>query len=146
MLINKKKYQFTHLTKYAYHDESIHKKIGDQYQVCPGIKNRKLVDGSHKCHHKNCVNPNHIVFESHGRNLARDSCKNKCLGHGSAPQCILDTEDQPVLPQIEGAYIRHGRIVNNCTEFKPQPHPGQLEITFKLVVPFNATNLEWPFK
>lgn len=45
---------------------------------------------SHLCHNHRCVNPDHLVFESHEANCSRMTCKlqNLCT-RGHAPPCIF---------------------------------------------------------
>ena len=49
-----------------------------------------LMDVSHLCHEKLCINPDHLVFERHSENMSRDACfrLGSCTTKHS-PSCIL---------------------------------------------------------
>lgn len=49
-----------------------------------------LLELSHLCHNKWCVNPSHVVRETHTANCARTQCKRhcKCKEDGRQPNCI----------------------------------------------------------
>jgi len=50
-------------------------------------------DVSHRCHQKLCINWTHLTYESHSKNLMRNSCKKqgRCLGHHGGKPCIFGT-------------------------------------------------------
>ncbi len=45
------------------------------YSIMPGTA-RCSVDLSHLCHHKDCMNAHHLLFESHFANMSRNACQN----------------------------------------------------------------------
>ena len=49
-----------------------------------------LMDVSHLCHEKLCINPDHLVFERHSENMSCDACfrLGSCTTKHS-PSCIL---------------------------------------------------------
>ena len=49
-----------------------------------------LMDISHRCHEKLCINPDHLVLEPHSQNMLRDACfrRGSCTMEHSPP-CIL---------------------------------------------------------
>lgn len=63
------------------------------YMEIPRIDdNNNLLECSHLCHLKTCINPAHIVLEAHESNQGRITCKiqNKChLGNHNPPSCLL---------------------------------------------------------
>ena len=51
---------------------------------------RDSVECSHLCHHKLCVNPQHLVLESHSVNQERNHCQSQGLCSKShLPWCII---------------------------------------------------------
>lgn len=46
---------------------------------------------SHLCHVKECINIDHLSYEPHNINVARNLCRssNRCSGHGPYKRCIL---------------------------------------------------------
>ena len=49
------------------------------------------MEASHLCHNKHCVRPDHLALETNSLNQKRKQClkSGKCVGHGSAPDCLL---------------------------------------------------------
>ena len=48
------------------------------------------LDVSHLCHIKHCINPDHLTFEPHSKNMSRDTCfKNGSCSMEHSPPCIL---------------------------------------------------------
>lgn len=52
---------------------------------------------SHLCHVKACVNPKHLVIESHSNNIARNKCaaRGYCLGVHSGVSCVMFSSVEP---------------------------------------------------
>lgn len=87
-----------HLVKWYYHDQTTYDEeldpISNQthYKHFPGLQ-RYLVDLSHICHNGFCLNPLHLEFEVHSRNIHRNGCidgENCSHTHGG-PACALNT-------------------------------------------------------
>jgi len=55
---------------------------------------------SHICHHKTCINLDHLSLEDAGVNMQRLICFNAvpqhCIGHGDARHCIFEENEVPV--------------------------------------------------
>lgn len=56
------------------------------------LRYRKNAEISHRCHLSSCINPEHMILESHQNNCLRRTCKKtqKCEGHGQRDDfCIF---------------------------------------------------------
>lgn len=143
MQIQNKKYLISHLVKLIQINTGTHdpNSDGSDYLLFPG-KPRTVVDLSHLCHRKQCINPLHLLFELRLTNVQRESCKKKrrCLRHHGGPDCLFNTISHPlVFDQAIDLGVDRGRPKKQIGEKTP-------EITsFTLVTPFNHTGLEYPF-
>ncbi len=88
--IESKRYLATHVVKLLFQGQTIWDEENGDYKFCPGVE-RSRVDASHLCHKPFCVNPDHVVFESAAKNIARNYClrRFKCRGHPGSPDCIF---------------------------------------------------------
>jgi len=77
-----------HVAVYVDRDELVHTHT---LVVDSGVPANR-VDLSHLCHNKNCVNPDHLVFELNTINQARVLCAEtgRCFSHGDSPYCRIN--------------------------------------------------------
>ena len=73
-----------HRVAFMYHNKLLHHEV-------PRLNNQGLeLDVSHRCHNKVCINPLHLVLETHSANVSRGYCVTAgvCVG-GHCPACLF---------------------------------------------------------
>lgn len=62
------------------------------------------LEGSHRCHTKDCINPKHIIMESGENKTKRNLCKGLGLCWGSAihdpPKCVFKTKSRVTIKEL----------------------------------------------
>lgn len=83
---------------------------------------------SHRCHERDCINPLHIIIESHGRNIRRAHC---AQNSAAISQCTHD----PKCIDTGGSYTDHFAFFTNRLAERGIPRPTTFDSTYACPVP-----------